>query len=112
MALQRLSEISTPRQVLVRLCQTIDYGEIQELQVRGGEPFFHPHPIVVQDIKLDQDAGGRPESGLDDFTLSEEVIRLLRQLDELGSGCIDRIVVAAGIPRRVVIRRPLTEAPR
>jgi hypothetical protein len=44
--------------------------------------------------------------------LGEEVIRLLRQLDEIGSGCIDRIVVGAGIPRRVIVRRPLTEVPR
>ena len=109
---QRLSAISSPRRALVRLCQRIGYGEIQELHIRDGEPFFSPQPIVVQDIKLDQDGGGRPESELDDFALSEEVSRLLRQLDEIGSGYIDRIVVAAGIPRRVVIRRPLMEAPR
>ncbi len=109
---QRFSTISTPRQALLRIFQATDYGEIRGLNVYAGEPSFSPQPIVVQDIKLDQDAGGRPESELDDFALCEEVIRLFRQFDEIGSGSIDRIVVAAGIPRRVVIRRPLTEAPR
>jgi hypothetical protein len=109
---QRLSTISAARQALVRLFQATDYGEIQGLTVHAGEPSFNPQPVVVQDIKLDQDAGRRHESELDDFALSAEVIRLFRQLDEIGSGCIDRIVVAAGIPRRVIVRRPLTEAPR
>ena len=108
----RFAQLTAPRQALVRLCQRIDYGDIQGLLVEAGEPFFDPEPVVVRDIKLDQDAGGRPECRLDDFALSAEVIRLLGQLDEIGSGCIDRIVVAAGIPRRIVIRRPLAEAPR
>jgi hypothetical protein len=77
--LKRLSEISTPRQALVRLEQWIDYGQILDLEVRDREPVFDPPPTVVREIKLDADSGGRPESELADFVLCQEVCRLLDQ---------------------------------
>lgn len=108
----KLSELSTPRQALVRLCQSIDYGQILNLQVRDREPQFSPAPTVLLDIKLDAPRVGRPESELPDFALCEEVRRLLDRIDELQAGQIQRIEVRAGIPRRVLVEAKLTEAPR
>jgi hypothetical protein len=109
---RRLSELSAPRQALVRLWQFIDYGQITGLLVRGGEPVFDPAPVVLLDIKLDTDAGGREEADLQDFVLCDEVCRLLRRLDRIQDGRLDRIEVRAGIPRRVLIEASLTEASR
>ncbi len=105
----RLLELSTPRQVLVRLCQSIDYGQILDLQVRDREPLFSPAPTLLLDIKLDAARGGRPESELSDFTLCDEVCRLIDRIDELQTGRIQRIEVRAGIPRRVLIEARLAE---
>jgi hypothetical protein len=110
--LTRLSALSTPRQVLVRLCQSIDYGQILDLQVRDREPVFNPPPTLLLDIKLDADSSGRHESELADFVLCDEVCRLLGRIDELQAGRIQRIEVRAGIPRRVLIEAKLTEAAR
>ena len=107
-----LSEVSAPRQVLVRLCQSVDYGQILELHVRVGEPVFNPAPLVLRDIKLDADYAGRPETELADFTLSAEVCRLLDRIDEIKAGRIQRIEVRAGIPRRILIEAQLTETAR
>ena len=108
----RLSELSSPRQALVRLCQSIDYGQILELQVRNGEPVFDPAPTLLLDIKLDTDCGGRPESELADFTLCDEVCRLLDRIDEMQVGRIQQIQVRAGIARRILIEAKLTETVR
>jgi hypothetical protein len=108
----RLSELSAPRQALVRLCQSIDFGEILNLQVRDSEPVFNPLPTLLLDIRLDADSGGRPEFELADFGLCHEVCRLLDRLDQMHSGRVQRIEVRAGIPRRVVIEAKLTEAAR
>ena len=108
----KLSELSTPRQALVRLCQSIDYGQILDLQVRDREPQFSPAPTVLLDIKLDAARVGRPESELSDFVLCDEVCRLLDRIDELQTGQVQRIEVRAGIPRRVLIEARLTEATR
>lgn len=108
----RLSDVSPPRQALVRLCQSIDYGQILDLNIRDREPVFHPAPRVLRDIKLDFEVEVRPEVALDDFLLREEVCRLLYRLDEMVAGRIQRIEVRAGIPQRVVIEANLTEWPR
>jgi len=107
-----LSEISAPRQALVRLCQSVDYGQIIGLQIRDREPVFNPPPIVLLDVKLDAGCGPRREAALDDFALREEVHRLLERIDHLESGRLDRIEVRAGIPRRVLIEAKLTEEGR
>ena len=107
-----LSEISPPRQALVRLCQSVDYGQIIGLQIRDREPVFNPPPTVLLDIKLDADCLPRREAALDDFVLREEVHRLLERIDRLEKGRLDRIEVRAGIPRRVLIESRLTEEGR
>ena len=103
-----LSDLSTPRQALVRLCQSIDYGQILNLQVRDREPHFSPPPTVLLDIKLDVGAIGRPESELSDFALCDEVSRLLDRIHEMQTGQLQRIEVRAGIPRRVLIEAKVT----
>src|ERR1051325_9624864 len=95
-----LSELSAARQALIRLCQWIDYGQILELHVREREPEFSPEPVMLLEVKLDSDPCERQETELEDFTLRGEVQRLLSRLDVIGTGCIQKIEVRAGIPRR------------
>jgi hypothetical protein len=102
----RLSELSPARQTLVRLCQAIDHGSIERLEVRKSEPVYDPAPVMVKDVKLDKDEDPRPELVLGDFTLSDEFCRLLKMLDTLESGSIRHIEVRAGIPRRVLVESP------
>jgi len=108
----KLSELSSARQALVRLCQSIDYGWIDGLRIQDREPVFDPQPNVILDVKLDTAADGRPEVELSDFALRDEVCRLLQRLDHIENGRLDRIEVRAGIPRRVLIEATLTEAQR
>ena len=99
----RFSQLSGPRQALVRLCQALNFGLVHSLDVRGGDPIFESNPLVLYDLKLDTDEGPRPEMATGDFELSQEVRRLLLKLDELQDGWIERIEVRAGIPRRVAV---------
>jgi len=98
------SRLSGPRQALVRFCQAVNYGSIQDLSVKDCEPVLSPAPVTLLDVKLDSDDVPRPEISLDDFALPAEVCRLLARLDELSTGTINRIEVRAGVPRRMVLR--------
>jgi len=98
----RLSQLSPSRQVLVRLCQDINFGQIRDLYVRNADPVWDPAPTVLSEIKLDSEETPRPESELPDFKLSSQIHRLMRQLDRLRDGRIERIEVREGIPRRLV----------
>lgn len=111
-SLDQLTQISAPRQALVRLFQSMNFGQIIGLAIKNGDPVFNPEPIVLLDVKLDADEGERPEVALADFTLRTEVRRLLAHLDQLQNGTVERIEVRSGVPRRVIIERRLTEASR
>ena len=106
----RFQELSRPRQVLIRLCQRVNYGSILNLPVRGGEVCLDHIPDVSVDVRLDGDIGLRQELDLADFDLPIESRRLLCQLDSLQDGLIEKIVVQDGTPRRVVLRGMGTEA--
>jgi len=103
----RLSNLSPARKALVRLCETINHGSIENLEVRHSEPMFDPIPVALKDLKLDSDEGSRPEFILADFVLSAEVLRLMDLLDEIDCGTFRRIEVRAGIPRRILLESPI-----
>ena len=109
--LLRFSQLSAPRQKLVRMCQTVNYGQIQGVAVRGGDPIFEPAPMAVIEAKLYRDDGPRPELALTDFALRDDVRRLMTRLDDLKNGTIQCIDVRAGIPREVVLESRLTGRP-
>jgi hypothetical protein len=108
----RFCQLSARRQALVRLLQSINFGYVEGLEVRGAEPVFSPAPTVLVEVKLDSESEPRRETNLADFELRAEVTRLMQQLDLLGDGSIDRIDVRYGVPRRAVIERPIQEVRR
>jgi hypothetical protein len=108
----RFSKLSPARQALVRICQAVNFGEIQGVLVRDADPVFSPAPVMLVDVKLDADEGPRPERDLTDFELPDEVRRLLCRLNKIQNGMIERIEVRAGVPRRIVFKSSLTEVLR
>lgn len=69
-------------------------------------------PEVVVDVRLDEEARQRAELELDDFTLRPQVYRLFAQIDTLKNGTVEKIVVYAGLPCRVTLRRSLSQKPQ
>jgi hypothetical protein len=107
---QQLSRLSAPRQSLVRLFQSINYGCVQNLEVCDGEPLLSGlGPNVLVDIRLDSEEPARDELALADFGLCAEVRRLMSLLDQVRNGRISKIEVRAGIPRRITIERQMKE---
>jgi len=104
----RFSHLSPPRQALVRLCQSINYGYIEELPVTNREPVLAGDgPVSLADIQLDAEEQPRPELAIADFILCAEVCRLMSLLDRVGNGGISKIEVRAGIPRRILLESRL-----
>lgn len=95
-------DLSPERARLVRLFQTINFGRIEELEIRSGEPQFNPAPRVFMEVKLDADDGPRPESQLSDFALRQPVERFFERLAQLKDGTIERIEVRHGLPFRMI----------
>jgi hypothetical protein len=102
----RFSQLSKPRQALIRLCQRVNYGSILNVRVAEGEVRFDTPPEVLFDVKLDGEFTPRRELDLADFGLPVESRRLLEQIDFLTNGVVEKITVHDGIPRRAVLRGP------
>ena len=104
MAATRFLQLSQSRQLLVRLCQTVNYGQIHDLSVRDREPILKcPAPGVFIDVRLDVEEQPRENIAAADFALGAEVTRLIALLDKIENGKISRIEVRAGLPRRVTL---------
>lgn len=89
----------TPRQArLVEMMQQKNFCRIENLHIQSGEPVFDPHPRVIREVKLGGENGSRPEAGIGDFTLKRQVQDLLVQLDRVGDGVIEVLVVKHGLP--------------
>jgi hypothetical protein len=96
--------LSQSRQMLVRLCQSVNYGQIHDLSVRDREPLLKsPAPTVFVDLRLDAEEQLRQEISTADFALCAEVTRLMALLDKIENGKIAKIEVRAGLPRRVTL---------
>ena len=106
----RFSQLSAPRQALVRLFQSTNYGCLQDLIIRDKEPILNsPHAMVLADVRLDVEERSRHELSLPDFVLCAEFDRLLSILDEITNGEISKIEIRGGVPRRITIRKSPAE---
>jgi len=108
----KFSQLSKPRQTIVRICQAINYGHIREITIRNGEPVFIPPPVVLLDVQLNDDDGPRPELTLPDFALPHEVRRLLERFDRIKDGKLAELEIRGGVPRRVIFETGFPEVSR
>jgi hypothetical protein len=78
----------------------VQYGRIENVTVRGGEPVFDDGLRVFRTVKL----AGRPERRtcqappMDGQHVPRETLALLSLIERVGDGCIHRIEVAHGVP--------------
>ena len=98
----RKRELSAPRRRMLEIMRNLQYGNIYELRIQGGDPVLDPLPRMKRKIKLGHDLP-RPGEDRQDFALKTKVVHFLNQLDELGDGIVERIEVQDGLPFRMTI---------
>jgi len=94
------SFLSPGRRRLVELMQRVNFGRIEGLLVRCGEPVFDnaTPPRVVLEVKFGADNGPRPEAAITDFALKQQVIDLFAYLDRFREARIEALTVKHGLP--------------
>ena len=97
------ARLSAPRRRLLELMQRLNFGRIERLTIRGGEPMFDPPPRVVEEIKFGGEHGPRSELGFRDFALKAQVQDLFEQLGRLGDGRVESLEVQHGLPFRMKV---------
>ena len=97
--------LSAPRRQLLETMQRTNFGRIERLEIRNGEPVLSPPPRIVKDVKLGESDEVRPELAIGDFTLKRQHIELLESFTSLGNGMIDAIVIKNGLPFRLLVEQ-------
>lgn len=97
------TDLSPTRQRLVEKMQRLNFGHIEGLHVRNGEPVFDPPPRVIRDVKFGGENRPRPEVTKSDFSLKVEVMDLFAHLEEVGDGVITRLEIQRGLPFRMAV---------
>ena len=98
-------DLSARRVGLLELMQSINFGRIHGLVVRGREPILDPPPRVVREVKFGGENGPRPERDAANFYLKTQVVELFQYLDQLGDGTIEVLEVKHGLPFRMLVAR-------
>ncbi|MBI5787825.1 MAG: hypothetical protein HZA78_03085 [Candidatus Schekmanbacteria bacterium] len=94
-------DLSESQKRLLELMQQINFGRIEELAVRNGEPFFDPAPRVIREIKFGGENGPRHELGVNDFALKSQVVELFEQLCQIKEGTVECLEIKHGLPFRM-----------
>ncbi len=97
------ASLSPQRKRLVEILQGINFGSVQELHVRSGEPIFTPPPRVIREVKFGGENGPRPELSKSDFALKVQVRELFAQMEAMGDGLIVSIEIQRGLPFRMTV---------
>ena len=92
------ASLSPARRRLLRLMQRLNFGRIEELSIRRGEPLFDPMPRVVVEHKFSSENGARPEAGMADFPLKNQHLDLFRLFDSLQDENFAMLRVMHGTP--------------
>ena len=97
------SSLTRRRRQLIELMQRVNFGRIEELVIKGGEPVLDPPPRVVRGVKFGGQNGPRPETAKRDFALKAQVRELFAQMEAMGDGVIRSIEVRHGLPFNMTV---------
>jgi hypothetical protein len=89
---------------IVELIESLNFGRVEGIRIRRGEPCSTPVPRIVEEIKLDSDPSAAPESVDPRLTLREEFVRLFRELTRLHDSEVT-IFVRHHLPARLMADR-------
>jgi hypothetical protein len=103
--IHRKYALSKQRRDLLGIMQRINFGRIEGLTVRSGEPTFDPIPRIIQEIKLGGEDSPRMELEQADFELKAQVVELFQYMTKVGNGSIACLDVKHGLPFRIVVEQ-------
>ena len=98
-----LASLPPERRRLLKRMQQINFGRIENLVIRNGQPVLSPLPRIIREVKFGGENGPRPEASIEDFALKAQVVELLRYMDELQDGVIGVLEIKHGLPFRMAV---------
>jgi len=95
--------LTPARKRLIELIQEVNFGRIEGLKVRDGEPVIDPPPRVVREIKFGGENEPRRELKSTDFVLKSQAVELFSHINRMVNGNVEILEIKQGLPFRMSI---------
>lgn len=99
------SDLSQAQLRLVKEMHYINFGRIENLTVKNGQPVFCPEPSVFLDFKFDKENEPWPKPWDRSFAFKPKVRRFIARLQILSNGIIQWIEIHEGLPFRMRFKK-------
>ena len=91
---------------LLDAMRVIDFGQIEFLRIRAGEPVLDPWPTVVRNLKFGADGRDPRPTVNREFVLKQEAADLFEYTRDVEDGEIRALVVRHGLPFSMEVELP------
>jgi hypothetical protein len=91
-------DLLASERTLLDAIRAIEFGQIEYLRIRAGEPVLDPWPTVVRNVKFGVDSHELRLARGGDFELKREAADLFEYLRDVEDGEIRALVVRHGLP--------------
>ena len=99
--MRRSGELSAPQISLLQIMREHQFGRIENMSIRAGEPVMDQDLKVVRVACLGGDSGGTKLPGSDEFELKRAACDLFDELERLGHGTVVKLEFKRGLPCRL-----------
>jgi len=100
-----LNGITYNRRRLIETMLEINFGQIEGLHIKAGEPVFDPPPKIIREIVFGKGNGASPHLQKTDFVLKRHVLEMFEVMDRIGDGVIHALAVQNGLPVRMKLEK-------
>ncbi len=97
------STLTPQRRALLEVLQQLNFGRLEDLHIRSGEPVMDTPPRIIREVKFGAENGPRSDQHKADFLLKSQLVELFSFFDEFRDGCISVLEVKHGLPFRLVV---------
>lgn len=110
--MRRSAELSAQQRSLLEIMREHQFGRVENMSVRAGQPVFDRDLKVVRVACLGGESVGTKLPGRDEFELKRAVCDLFDELERLGHGTVVRLEFKRGLPCRLETTPHVTPAVR
>jgi hypothetical protein len=103
--------LSAQQRSLMQLMHEHQFGRIENMSIRAGQPLLDSNVRVVRAARLGAKSGGTNTPRTDDFELKKAIRELFDELERLGSGTVLRLEFRHGLPYLLETTSLLLSAP-
>src|SRR6266852_2197263 len=93
-----IRSLSAQQRSLVEMMREHQFGRIENISIRAGQPVLDSNVRVVRVAKLGAKSGGTKLPSTDDFELKKAVCDLLDELERLQNGTVVCLEFRQGLP--------------